>query len=55
MTELIYLGYQGTKICNAEEFKQLRGILNRTHVMYPTMELIVMENTTSDFEPVPHN
>ena len=55
MAELIHLGYQGTKICNAEEFKQLRGIVNRTHVMYPTVESIVMENAKSDFEPVPHN
>ena len=55
MSDLIHLGYQYPKKCSAEEFLQLRGIVNRKDVMYPTMESIVMEKATSDFEPVPHN
>ena len=55
MTELIYLGYQVTKICTDEEFKQLKGVVNMTHVMFPTVDSTVMENAKNDFEPVPHN
>ena len=56
MSFLIHSGYQRFKKCSNEQYLQLRGgIINRTEVMYPTMDLVVMENTTSDFEPVPHN
>ena len=56
MSFSIDFGYQCPNKCNDEQFRKLLGsILNRTDVMYPTMDSVVTENTTSDLEPIPNN
>ena len=53
---LIDWGYKHFNKCNNEQFRKLLGgIINRTDVMYPTMDSKVKENTTSDLEPVANN